>query len=374
MMLDTTRPRTVTVELGDRSYDILIGPGLAAEAGRHLARIAPGSRVLVVSDEAVAACHLGTLQKGLAAGGVESEAITVPAGEATKSFAMFEKVVDAILAARLERGDVVVALGGGVVGDLAGFAAGVARRGMGFVQVPTSLLAQVDSSVGGKTGINSPRGKNLVGVFHQPQLVLIDTDLLATLPERHMRAGYAEVVKYGLIDDPAFFAWLDANRSDVFAGGEALARAIEESCRAKARVVAADEREHGNRALLNLGHTFGHALEAALGYGDALIHGEGVAIGMAMAFRFSAALGLCPAEDAETVERHLAAVGLPTDLSNLPAEARDADRLLALMAQDKKVQRGMLTFILVRGIGKAYIARDVTRDAIAGFLEVELAR
>lgn len=374
MMLDTIRPRTVAVELGDRSYDILIGSGLVSDAGRHIGRIAPGSRVLVVSDEAVAARHLDTFRQGLSAGGVESEAFTVPAGEASKSFAMFEKVVDAILAARLERGDIVVALGGGVVGDLAGFAAGVARRGMGFVQVPTSLLAQVDSSVGGKTGINSVHGKNLIGVFHQPLLVLIDTDLLATLPERHMRAGYAEVVKYGLIDEPDFFDWLDGNWPAVFGGGEALACAIDQSCRAKARVVAADEREHGNRALLNLGHTFGHALEAALGYGDALIHGEGVAIGMAMAFRFSATLGLCPAEDAARVERHLAAVGLPTDLSDLPAEARDADRLIALMAQDKKVQRGTLTFILVRGIGKAYIARDVARDAVAGFLEVELSR
>jgi len=374
MTTDTAYLRTVSVDLGDRSYDILIGPGLVAEAGRHVARVAPGSRVLVVSDEAVADRHLDALRAGLSDGGVASEAFSVPAGEASKSFVMFEKVVDAILAARLERGDIVIALGGGVVGDLAGFAAGVARRGMGFVQVPTSLLAQVDSSVGGKTGINSPHGKNLVGVFHQPKLVLIDTDLLATLPERHLRAGYAEVVKYGLIDDPDFFAWLDDNWPAVFAGEAALARAIELSCAAKARVVAADEREHGNRALLNLGHTFGHALEAALGYGDTLIHGEAVAIGMAMAFRFSVVLGLCPPEDAMRVEHHLHAVGLPTNLAALPAEARDLDRLIMLMSQDKKVQRGTLTYILVRGIGKAYIAHDVPRDAVADFLEDELAR
>lgn len=373
-MDDTSRLLTVPVSLGERSYDIVIGPGLVAEAGERLSRIAPGGRSIIVTDETVAGHHLAALQEGLAAGDYPAEALVVPAGEASKSFAELQRVVDAVLSAKLERGDLVIALGGGVVGDLAGFAAGIVRRGMQFVQVPTTLLAQVDSSVGGKTGINTVHGKNLVGVFHQPQLVLIDTDLLATLSARHMRAGYAEIVKYGLIDDADFFAWLETQSAAVFARGAALSRAIETSCRAKARVVAADERESGMRALLNLGHTFGHALEAAVGYGDDLVHGEGVAIGMAMAFRLSTVLGLCPAEDTIRVEHHLRAVGLPTDLTALPPAARDADLLLSLMAQDKKVRRGALTFILTRGIGKAFVARDVPRDVVADFLEDERAR
>ncbi|MEW5423358.1 3-dehydroquinate synthase [Amorphus sp. 3PC139-8] len=373
-MRDIGSRLSVPVALGERSYDILIGPGLLAEAGAHLAALAPGARAMIVTDETVSHHHLAALRAGLAAGEISADAIAVPAGEASKSFAELQRVVDAILSARLERGDLVVALGGGVVGDLAGFAAGIVRRGMGFVQIPTTLLAQVDSSVGGKTGINTHHGKNLVGVFYQPRLVLIDTDLLSTLPERHLKAGYAEVVKYGLIDDPDFFAWLETNADAVFAGGPELARAIETSCRAKARVVAADERESGARALLNLGHTFGHALEASVGYGDALIHGEGVAIGMAMAFRLSTVLGMCPPEDTIRVEHHLASVGLPTDLTALPDAARDADHLLSLMAQDKKVRRGALTFILTHGIGQAFIAHDVAPDVIADFLEDERTR
>ncbi|MDQ0316590.1 3-dehydroquinate synthase [Amorphus orientalis] len=371
---DTTPLLTVPVSLGDRSYDIFIGSGLLAEAGERLAGLAPGGRAMVVTDETVAERHLPALMAALESAKVPAEAFVVPAGEATKSFAELERLVDAVLTARLERGDTIVALGGGVVGDLAGFAAGIVRRGMAFVQIPTTLLAQVDSSVGGKTGINTAHGKNLVGVFHQPQFVLIDTDLLATLPPRHLKAGYAEVVKYGLIDDPVFFGWLEANAPAVFAGGPALAEAIAASCRAKARVVAADEREAGNRALLNLGHTFGHALEAAVGYGGDLVHGEAVAIGMAMAFRLSTLLGFCPAEDAVRVERHLHAVGLLADLTEVPATARDPARLLALMAQDKKVQRGALTLILTRGIGRSFIAHDVAADVIADFLEDETAR
>jgi len=358
----------VPVELGSRSYDILIGAGLIGEAGKLIAERLPKARAAIVTDATVAGLHLPPLADSLERAGIAATPIVVPPGESSKSFATLETVVDGVLAARLERGDVVVALGGGVVGDLAGFAASIVRRGMNFVQVPTTLLAQVDSSVGGKTGINSPRGKNLVGAFHQPRLVLADTGALDTLSPRHFRAGYAEVVKYGLIDDAPFFTWLEANRPAVFAGGAARTEAIAVSCRAKARVVAADETEAGQRALLNLGHTFGHALEAATGYSDRLVHGEAIAIGMVLAFAFSARLGLCAPEDGARVEAHFRDAGLPTRLAEVPGGLPDADALLALIAQDKKVARGRLTFILARGIGEAFIAHDVDPGEVRGFL------
>ncbi len=365
-------PETVTVGLGARAYDILIGRGL--DAGAEIAARFPGARASIVTDEAVAAHHLAAFSDSLAAAGLEPHAILVPPGEGSKSFRGLETVVDGLLEARRERGDLVVALGGGVIGDLAGFAAGVVRRGMRMVQVPTTVLAQVDSSVGGKAGINTRQGKNLVGVFHQPSLVLADLDLLATLPERHRRAGYAEIAKYGLIDDADFFAWLEANGADVVALGHGLAHAVATSCRAKARVVAADEHETtGARALLNLGHTFGHALEAGTGYGERLVHGEAVALGMAQAFRFSAARGLCSTEDAARVERHLRSVGLPTRLFDVPGDLPDDEALVGLMAQDKKVVRGRLVFVLVTGIGGAFLARDVPADEVRAFLAAERA-
>ena len=360
----------VEVRLGDRTYDIVIGPGLVARAGAEIGRLLPGGRAAIVTDRNVAGHHLETLRAGLDRGGIEFSTLVLPAGEKTKSFAALEEVVDGILEARLERGDAVIALGGGVIGDLAGFAAGIVRRGMNFVQMPTTLLAQVDSSVGGKTGINSPRGKNLVGVFHQPRLVLADTGVLDTLPLREFRAGYAEVAKYGLIDRPDFFAWLEKNWRDVFAGGPARSEAIAQSCRAKAEVVARDEFETGDRALLNLGHTFGHALEAAVGYdGARLVHGEGVAIGMAMAHRFSARLNLASPDDAARVEAHLKAVGLPWRMGDVPGGLPDAEALLSFIAQDKKVRRGALTFILTHGIGRSFIARDVPASEVLAFLK-----
>ena len=370
--LEAVEHERVRVALGERSYDILIGPDLLGTAGERIAAL--GARtVAVVTDENVAALHLPVVVAALRAAGLKVETVTVPPGETSKSFETLGFVVDSLLAARVERGDVVLALGGGVIGDLAGFAAAILRRGVRCVQAPTSLLAQVDSSVGGKTGINSPRGKNLIGAFHQPSLVLADTDALDTLPPREFRAGYAEVVKYGLIDDAAFFGWLEASHGEIFAGGPARARAIATSCRAKAAVVAGDEHEHGDRALLNLGHTFGHALEAEVAYdGRRLIHGEGVAIGMAMAFRFSAELGLAPAEDAARVERHLAAVGLPTHPGAVPGGVGGPGALFAHMQQDKKVERGRLTFILARGIGQSFVARDVDPAAAMAFLEREL--
>jgi 3-dehydroquinate synthase len=360
----------VEVGLGERAYDILIGPGLIARAGEEIGSRLPGVRVAIVTDENVAATHLETLKAGLDAGGIASSSVVLPAGEKTKNFTALQEVVDAVLAARLERGDAVIAFGGGVIGDLSGFAAGIVRRGMHFVQMPTSLLAQVDSSVGGKTGINSARGKNLIGVFHQPKLVLADTAVLDTLPVREFRAGYAEVAKYGLIDRPDFFAWLEKNWQEVFSGGPARIEAIAQSCRAKADVVARDEFETGDRALLNLGHTFGHALEAAVAYdGARLVHGEGVAIGMALAHRLSARLNLATPDDAARVEAHLKAVGLPWRMADVPGGLPDADTLLSFIAQDKKVSRGALTFILTRGIGQSFIARDVPTSEVLAFLK-----
>jgi 3-dehydroquinate synthase len=363
----------VPVTLGDRSYDILIGAGLLERAGEEIARLIPGVRAAIVTDEHVAAVHLPRVEASLEAAGIASSAIIVPAGEKSKSFSQLEYVVDGILAAKLERGDVVIALGGGVVGDLTGFAAGIVRRGMKFIQTPTSLLAQVDSSVGGKTGINTARGKNLVGVFYQPQLVLADTSALDTLPLREFRAGYAEVAKYGLIDRPDFFSWLEKNWQDVFDGGDARVHAIAESCRAKAAVVARDEHETGDRALLNLGHTFGHALEGATEYDSTrLVHGEGVSIGMCLAHKFSARVNLASPDDARRVEVHLKSVGLPTQMADIPGGLPPAEKLMDYIAQDKKVQRGALTFILTRGIGQSFIAKDVPPSEVLSFLQREL--
>ncbi|MDY8107834.1 3-dehydroquinate synthase [Fulvimarina sp. 2208YS6-2-32] len=365
--------RTIRVALGERSYDIVIGPGLVDEVGPRIAALLPGARAAIVTDENVARLHLERLTLSLDAAGVEHRAIVLPAGETTKSYAGLTRVVEAIIEGRFERGDAVLAFGGGVIGDLAGFASAVVRRGMRFVQMPTSLLAQVDSSVGGKTGINSPQGKNLVGAFHQPTLVLADTALLDTLPPREFAAGYAEIVKYGLIDRPDFFEWLETNREDIFAGTDALIDAIAISCEAKAAVVAADETEQDSRALLNLGHTFGHALEKTVRYeASRLVHGEGVAIGICLAHRFCAARGLAPEEDARRVEAHFAAAGLPTRIQHIAGETPPIADLMDAIAQDKKVTRSALTFILTHGIGKAFIARNVDPADVGDFLAEEL--
>ncbi|MGA2792358.1 MAG: 3-dehydroquinate synthase [Roseiarcus sp.] len=365
----------VAVALGARAYNILIGEGLIAEAGEHIARLAAGANCAVVTDRNVADAHLAALAGSLARAGLRCSTIVVPPGEASKSYARFAEVCDGVLAAHIERRDIVIAFGGGVVGDLAGFAAASVRRGLRLVQIPTSLLAQVDSSVGGKTAINSPHGKNLVGAFHQPALVLADIGALDTLNAREFRAGYAEMVKYGLIGDLAFFEWLEAHWRDVYAGGPARLRAVATSCAAKAAVVAADETEQGERALLNLGHTFAHAFERLTGYdGARLVHGEAVAIGMACAFRFSRALGLCTGQDAVRVESHLRAVGLPTRISEIAGLDAEPEAILAAMRQDKKVERGRLTFILANGIGDSFIARDVAEAQARDFLSDELAR
>ncbi len=364
---------TVPVALGERSYDILIGDGLASDAGRWFRAALPKARACIITDSNVSSRHLVAFEKSLRRAGVTASAVVIPAGEASKCFDVFEQVVDQVVGGRYERGDAVVALGGGVVGDLAGFVAGVVRRGMRFVQVPTTLLSQVDSSVGGKTGINNRHGKNLVGVFHQPDLVLADTRVLDTLPEREFRAGYAEVVKYGLIDNPAFFSWLETSWRDVFAGGAARAEAIAVSCRSKAAIVARDERENGDRALLNLGHTFGHAIEAFAGYNGTVVHGEAVALGMVLAHDFSVRLGLMSQDEADRIRSHLQTVGLPTHLNDVPGGAPAVATMMDLIAQDKKVQSGSLTFILSRGIGSAFIAKDVPADAVRGFLADRLA-
>ena len=368
------RRETVRVDLTGRAYDIVIGPGVIDETGPRLAALHPGVRVAIVSDENVAPLYLDRLERSFDRAGIGHVAVTLPAGEGTKSFANLEMLVGRVLDARLERGDAVVALGGGVIGDLSGFVAGIVRRGMRFVQVPTTLLAQVDSSVGGKTGINTTQGKNLVGVFHQPRLVAADTKTLDTLSPREFRAGYAEVVKYGLIDDFSFFSWLETNWRDIFSGGAARTHAIAVSCRAKAAVVAADEREAGSRALLNLGHTFGHALEAATGFGPRLVHGEAVAIGMALAFRYSARHGLMSGQEAGRLEAHLQAVGLPNAVSHIEGGLSDVDELMHHIAQDKKVKRGRLTFVLARGIGQSFIADDVPPDEVRAFLSDEIRR
>jgi 3-dehydroquinate synthase len=366
---------TVHVGLEGREYNIHIGPGLLAQSGALIGPMLARKQVCVVTDENVAALHLETLRNGLAAGGIAMEALVLPAGESTKSWAYLEQTVEWLLSQRVERKDLVVALGGGVIGDLTGFAAAILRRGVGFVQIPTSLLAQVDSSVGGKTGINSPLGKNLVGAFHQPRLVLADIDVLGTLTPRDFLAGYGEVVKYGMLGDANFFEWLEAQGPALAAGDEtARIAAVKRSCEMKAEIVMRDETEQGDRALLNLGHTFCHALEAATGYGDRLLHGEGVAVGCALAFELSMRLGLCAQEAPSRVREHLRAMGMKVDLKDIEGELPDADGLLDLMGQDKKVVDGQLRFILARGIGEAFVTADVPRDVVRQLLQEELAR
>jgi 3-dehydroquinate synthase len=366
-------PIVVDVALAERSYSIVIGRGQLISLGQRIAALRPRAKAAIVSDETVVRYHLAATEAALASAGIDSACVTVPAGESSKRFSVLEQVCEALLASRIERGDLVVALGGGVIGDLAGFAAAVVRRGLDYVQVPTTLLAQVDSSVGGKTAIDSRNGKNLIGAFHQPILVLSDTALLDTLSRREFRAGYAEVAKYGLIADAAFFAWLEANWKEVFAGGPAREHAIAVSCRMKAAIVAHDEREIGERALLNLGHTFGHALEAAAGFSGRLLHGEAIALGITLAFAFSVKRGLLSAAEAERVERHLALVGLPTKVYAIAGGVPGADRLMDLIAQDKKVRHGKLTFILARGIGASFIASNVDPAEVRAFLDEKLA-
>ena len=360
---------TVPVALADRSYDIVIGSGLVSEAGARIASLRPGAAVAIVTDDVVAPLHLQRLESALSAAGIRASAIVIPAGEASKNYRTLETVIEAILDTKIERGDLVIALGGGVVGDLAGFAAAIARRGIDFVQIPTTLLAQVDSSVGGKTGVNTRHGKNLIGAFHQPALVLADIDLLNTLPQRQFRAGYAEVVKYGLIADAPFFSWLDQKREEVFSGGIARAEAIATSCRHKAAIVGRDERETGERALLNFGHTFGHALEAATAYSDRLLHGEAIALGFVLAFDLSSQLGLCNPAEGKRAAEHLSAAGLPTRLSQIPGALPGTDALIDLMSQDKKVRRGNLTFILTRGIGQAFVQTKVDLEPVRRILD-----
>jgi len=369
---------TVRVDLAGRGYDIAIGPGLIDRAGELSAKLLARPRVIIVSDDIVAERYGARLFNSFKKAGIEASILFVPAGERSKEFDTFGQLMNALLDQRPDRKTTLVALGGGVVGDLVGFAASVLLRGVDFIQVPTTLLAQVDSSVGGKTAINTRHGKNLVGTFYQPRLVLADTDVLDTLPRRELLAGYAEVVKYGLIDDPAFFDWCEKNAADLLAGDAAKRTyAIEQSCRAKARIVAADERETTDlRALLNLGHTFGHALEAETGLGPDLLHGEAVGTGMAMAFDLSARLGLCPAADASRVRAHLGAVGLPVRLRSIGGDNRrqwNAAKLIEHMRGDKKAQAGHLTFILARGIGKAFVTREVDEAALRGLLDQAIA-
>ncbi|HVY86070.1 MAG TPA: 3-dehydroquinate synthase [Caulobacterales bacterium] len=395
-----TQTETVRVELGARSYDVLIGAGLLARAGELIAPFAPSKRVFVVADKTVAGLHGDALSQSLEAAGLAVHGFMLPPGEEQKSFAGLMSVTTSLLQANIARNDLVIAFGGGVIGDLAGFAAGIVKRGVDFVQIPTTLLAQVDSSVGGKTAIDTPEGKNLVGVFHQPRLVLADLDVLATLPQRELRAGYAEVVKYGLIDDFAFFEWCEENAQHILGtapipfdpGGhhdgvvavnemmqqkrrEALTYAVKTSVAAKARIVGEDEHERsgGPRALLNLGHTFAHALETKVGYSGALLHGEAVGTGMALAFAFSAALGLCPRQDAERVRAHLEATGFVTDVRKLPQRPDSAEEFLALMAHDKKAEAGKLTLILAHGVGEAFVQKGADAAALKAFLTEALA-
>ncbi len=350
---------TVRVDLGARSYDVRIGQGLLARAGQEITALAGCRRVAIVTDETVAELHLPALQAALAEAGIEAPALALPAGEATKSWAGIGRASEWLIAQRIERKDLVIALGGGVIGDLAGFAAAILRRGVRFVQIPTSLLAQVDSSVGGKTGINSPQGKNLIGAFHQPALVLADIDVLGTLRPRDFRAGYGEVAKYGLLGDEEFFQWLEAHATALASDPALRQRAVRHSVQMKADIVQRDETEQGDRALLNLGHTFGHALESATGYSDRLLHGEGVSIGCVLAFELSARMGLCSQEAPSRVAAHFAAMGLPARIGDIPGDLPDDEALIALMAQDKKVQDGKLRFILARGIGQAFVTDQV---------------
>ena len=366
--------KTVRVELGARAYDVRIGPSLLSDAAAQIAPLLARPKVAIVTDRTVAGLHLSTLQKALDDAGIANSALELPAGEATKSWPHFSTCVEWLLDQKIERRDVVIALGGGVIGDLVGFAAAVLRRGVRFVQIPTSLLAQVDSSVGGKTGINAPQGKNLIGAFHQPSLVLADIGVLDSLTPRDFLAGYGEVVKYGLLGDANFFSWLEANGPALAAGDRALrSEAVRQSVQMKADIVARDETEQGDRALLNLGHTFCHALEAATGYSDRLLHGEGVAIGCALAFETSARMGLCAQETPSRVRAHLRNMGMKTDLSDISGDLPDADALLALMAQDKKVVDGQLRFILANDIGAAFVASDVAPEIVRQVLIDALA-
>ena len=369
-----TQAASVHVPLGDRAYDVLIGPGLLGDAGHVIAPLLQRPRVAVITDETVANLHLDTLRNGLAEAGIEMVSLSLPVGEATKGWPQFTRTVDWLLEQKIERRDVVVAFGGGVIGDLVGFAASVLRRGVRFVQIPTSLLAQVDSSVGGKTGINSVHGKNLIGAFHQPSLVIADTGVLGTLTQRDFLAGYGEVVKYGLLGSADFFEWLEVN-GPALAAGDMAARveAVRRSVQMKADIVVRDETEQGDRALLNLGHTFGHALEAATGYSDKLLHGEGVSIGCALAFELSARLGLCAQEAPSRVRAHLTEMGMQRNLTEIPGGLPSAAALLDLMGQDKKVVDGQLRFILARDIGDSFVTSDVSRETVLAFLEERLA-
>ena len=361
---------TVRVELAERSYDIVIGEGLLAGAGPYLTPILARQRVVIVSDETVAGLHLAALQASLNKAGIDNDAVSIPPGEGSKNFAQLQSLLDRLIELRVERRDTVLALGGGVIGDLAGFAAAILRRGIDFIQLPTTLLSQVDSSVGGKTAINAAQGKNLIGAFYQPRLVLADVAALASLPARELRAGYGEVVKYGLINDFAFFEWLEKNGADLLAGStDALRHAVAVSCRSKAAIVARDEREHGDRALLNLGHTFAHALEAEAGYDGRVLHGEAVSVGLNMAFTLSRRLDLCPSQDSERVRRHLSAMGLPTEAGQLGLDGLTAEIMLAHMRQDKKVADGQLTFVLARGIGRSFITKDVDEGTVREMLQ-----
>ena len=364
---------TLNVDLGPRSYDIVVGDGVLKDVGGLVAPLLAEPRVVVITDENVAPYWLEPLEASLNGAGVKHQTIVLEPGEQTKDYAHAERLTGELLDARVERSTALIALGGGVVGDLVGFSAAITLRGLDFVQVPTTLLAQVDSSVGGKTGINMPQGKNLIGAFHQPRLVVADTGTLKTLSPRETRAGYAEVVKYGLINDAGFFSWLESNGPGVIGGeAEALRHAVMTSCKAKAAIVAADETEQGSRALLNLGHTFGHALEAKTGYGETLNHGEAVAIGLSLAFDLSVRMGLCPPEDRDLVRRHLEAAGLPVGLRGLADDGWSADDLIGLMGQDKKVRGGKLTFVLARGIGDAFITADVNLKDVAAVLDDHL--
>lgn len=364
--------QTIHVNLNTRSYDVRVGAGLLARAGELIAPFAPTKRVFVITDQNVARLHLKTLNAALDAAGLKHIAITLPPGEQSKSFEALENVTRQLLQGNISRKDIVIAFGGGVIGDLAGLSAGLAKRGVDFVQIPTTLLAQVDSSVGGKTAIDTPEGKNFIGLIHQPRLVLADLDVLSTLSERERRAGYAEIVKVGLIADPAFFTWCEANVAALLAcAPQALAHAVQHAVAFKARVVERDETEQGERALLNLGHTFAHALEAHAGYDGALLHGEAVAAGMAQAYAFSAELGLCSAADAQRVRAHLDAAGFITDIRKLPGAPFDAAKLLALIAADKKAEAGAITLVLARGIGQAYIDKAADAERLRAFLTRE---
>jgi 3-dehydroquinate synthase len=363
------------VDLGGRAYDIVVGAGLLASAGKEIAGLKRAKRTFIVADDHTAQLHLGALTRSLDAVGLAHNASVLPPGEASKSFGVLEQLVSQMLDAKVERGDLVIALGGGVIGDLAGFAAGITKRGLDYVQVPTTLLAQVDSSVGGKTAIDMPQGKNLVGLFHQPCLVLADTAVLDTLPQREMRAGYAEVLKYGLIGDAAFAEWAGANASLILRkAGPERTTAIVTSCRMKARVVEADEREARQRALLNLGHTFAHAIEACAGYSGKVLHGEAVAVGCALAFDLSEQLKLCPPGAASRVRGWLASAGLPTSFADLPELGASEDDLIEIMRQDKKASGGKLVFVLARGIGQAFVANDVDASAVRTLLTHALNR